>query len=315
MTSDVPGFSWGIVSALAQSGVKYFATAPNSGDRIGYTLQAWGDKPFYWTSQSGKEKVLTWMAGASYSTFHEGTLSQLGDDKIMKLVRKLDDVSYPYEMFQLPYTLGDNGPPDPTLSDFVRQWNDRYVTPRLILATHEQMFEEFEKRYGSTLPVVQGDFTPYWEDGAASTAAETALSRAAADRLIQGEALWSMLSPASYPAAGIRFRMAQRCVRLPLRTTYHLTRSTTSIYRTIFQDLKLTWGQAGHTRSTVPARCWTGRPTPSSSRGRLTSGSFGILYDLYHPVTEGEDPAAGRCRESGGYRGSSPAAAPAARPG
>jgi alpha-mannosidase len=200
VTSDVPGFSWGIVSAMAQSGVKYFATAPNSGDRIGYTLQAWGDKPFYWASQSGQEKVLTWMAGASYSSFHEGPLSKLGDDKIMKLARKLDDVSYPYEIVQLPYTLADNGPPDPTLADFVRQWNERYVTPRLILATHEQMFEEFEKRYGSTLPVVQGDFTPYWEDGAASTAFETALNRAAVDRLIQGQALWSMLSPASYPA-------------------------------------------------------------------------------------------------------------------
>ena len=202
VTSDVPGFSWGMVSAMAQSGVKYFATAPNSGDRIGYTLQAWGDKPFYWTSQSGQEKVLTWMAGSSYASFHEGPLSKLGDDKIMKLARKLDDVSYPYEMVQLPYTLGDNGPPDPTLADFVRQWNDRYVTPRLIVATHEQMFEEFEKRYGSSLPVVQGDFTPYWEDGAASTAFETALNRAAVDRLIQGEALWSMLAPASYPAGG-----------------------------------------------------------------------------------------------------------------
>ncbi|MGC1649202.1 MAG: glycoside hydrolase family 38 C-terminal domain-containing protein [Candidatus Sulfotelmatobacter sp.] len=200
VTSDVPGFSWGFVAALAQSGVKYFATAPNSGDRIGYTLQTWGDKPFYWASQSGQERVLTWMAGASYSSFHEGPLSKLGDEKIMKLVRKLDDVSYPYEIVQLPYTLADNGPPDATLSDFVRQWNDRYVTPRLILATHEQMFREFEKRYGSVLPIVQGDFTPYWEDGASSTALETALSRAAADRLIQGEALWSMLSPASYPA-------------------------------------------------------------------------------------------------------------------
>ncbi len=200
VTSDVPGFSWGMVSALAQSGVKYFATAPNAGDRIGYTLQTWGDKPFYWASQSGQQRVLTWMAGASYSSFHEGPLSKLGDEKIIKLVRKLDDASYPYEIVQLPYTLADNGLPDPTLSDFVRRWNDRYVTPRLILATHEQMFEEFEKRYGSVLPVVQGDFTPYWEDGAASTALETALNRAAADRLIQGEALWSMLSPAAYPA-------------------------------------------------------------------------------------------------------------------
>ena len=201
VSSDVPGFSWGIVSAMAQSGVKYFATAPNCVDRFGYTLQAWGDKPFYWASQSGKEKVLTWMAGASYSTFHEGPLSQLGDEKIMKLLRKLDESSYPYELVQLPYTLGDNGPPDPTLADFVRQWNERYVTPRLIIATHEQMFEEFEKRYGATLPVVQGDFTPYWEDGAASTAYETALNRAAVDRLIQGETLWSMLAPSAYPAS------------------------------------------------------------------------------------------------------------------
>ena len=201
VTSDVPGFSWGIVSAMAQSGVRYFATAPNSGDRIGYTLQAWGDKPFYWASQSGKERVLTWMAGASYSSFHEGSLSQLGDEKIMKLMRKLDESSYPYDMVQLPYTLGDNGGPDPTLPDFVRHWNERYATPRLIIATHEQMFREFEKRYGTTLPVVQGDFTPYWEDGAVSTAYETALNRAAVDRLIQGETLWSMLAPGEYPAS------------------------------------------------------------------------------------------------------------------
>ena len=200
VTSDVPGFSWGMVAAMAQSGVKYFATAPNSGDRVGYTLQAGGDKPFYWSSQSGEEKVLTWMAGASYSSFHEGPLSKLGDEKIMKLVRKLEDSSYPYEIVQLPYTLGDNGPPDPTLSDFVKQWNERYVTPRLILATHEQMFGEFEKRYGSTLLTVPGDLTPYWEDGAASTAFETGLNRAAVDRLIQGQALWSMLSPSPYPA-------------------------------------------------------------------------------------------------------------------
>jgi alpha-mannosidase len=186
---------------MAQSGVKYFATAPNAGDRIGYTLQAWGDKPFYWASQSGKERVLAWMAGASYSSFHEGSLSQLGDEKIMNLMRKLDESSYPYDMVQLPYTLGDNGGPDPTLADFVQHWNERYVTPRLIIATHEQMFREFEKRYGATLPVVQGDFTPYWEDGVVSTAYEAALNRATADRLIQGETLWSMLAPTEYPAS------------------------------------------------------------------------------------------------------------------
>lgn len=201
VTSDVPGYTWGIVPTLAHSGVKYFAVGPNTGDRIGYTLEAWGDKPFYWVSPSGREKILTWVAGAGYSMFHQGSLAQLGDDKIMDLVRSLDAKKYPYEMVYLPYTTGDNGAPDPTLAATVKAWNERYVTPRLVISTHEQMFTEFEKRYGASLPVARGDFTPYWEDGAASTARELALARRAVDQLIQGEALWATIAPDKFPAA------------------------------------------------------------------------------------------------------------------
>ncbi len=213
LVSDIPGFTWGIVPALAQSGVKYFSISPNPGDRIGFTLEQWGDKPFYWQSQSGKEKVLTWVAGESYASFHEGDLSKLGDDKIFKLLRKLDERKYPYDIVQLPYTVGgDNGPPDPKLADYVRSWNERYATPRLIIATHNQMFMEFERRYGSTLRTFSGDFTPYWEDGAASSAYETAVNRQAADRLIQDEALWSMRAPAEFPHQ--EFAAAWRSVML-----------------------------------------------------------------------------------------------------
>ncbi|MBI4811644.1 MAG: hypothetical protein HY800_09450, partial [Ignavibacteriales bacterium] len=197
--SDIPGFTWGIVSALAHSGVKYFSIAPNNGDRVGYIYDL-GDKPFYWKSQSGEEKVLTWVAAASYSSFHEGDITRLGDEKILKMMRKLEENNYPYDIVKLPYTIGgDNGPPDPNLSDFVKRWNEKYVSPRLIIATHEQMFQEFERRYGSTLPTLSGDLTPYWEDGAFSTARETFLNRHAADRLIQSEVLWSMLTPEYFP--------------------------------------------------------------------------------------------------------------------
>ncbi|MDP2886696.1 MAG: hypothetical protein Q8P51_16935 [Ignavibacteria bacterium] len=213
LVSDIPGFTWGIVPTLAQSGVKYFSISPNPGDRIGFTIEQWGDKPFYWQSQSGKERILTWVAGESYASFHEGDLSKLGDEKVFKLLRKLDDNRYPYEIVQLPYTVGgDNGPPDAKLPDYVKRWNERYSTPRLIIATHDQMFKEFERRYGSTLPTYAGDFTPYWEDGAASSANETALNRQAADRLIQAEAVWSMRAMASYPDS--QFAAAWRNVSL-----------------------------------------------------------------------------------------------------
>ena len=81
----------------------------------------------------------------------------------------------------------------------MKDWNERYVTPRLVISTHDEMFAEFEKRYGASLPEFRGDFTPYWEDGAASTAAELALARRAVDHLIQGEALWSVRAPREYP--------------------------------------------------------------------------------------------------------------------
>lgn len=196
--SDIPGFTWGMVTALARSGVRYFSSAPNQSDRIGYVNEQWGDKPFYWRSQSGEEKILLWVVGASYASFHEGTLTMLGDEKLMRLGRTLAETGYPYDIYGLPYTLGDNGGPDTTLSAFVKDWNERYLQPRLIIATHEQLFAEFERRYGSSLPTYAGDFTPYWEDGAVSTASETAMTRRAVDRLIQGEAIWAMRAPQKY---------------------------------------------------------------------------------------------------------------------
>ena len=193
LLSDIPGQSWGIVTALAQSGFHRFAMAPNNGDRIGFVLQDWGDRPFAWVSPSGQDTVLTWVAGASYSLFHEARIRVSGEQKLFALMRRLDEAGYPYVPVQLPYTVdGDNGPTDPDLPDYVREWNARYVTPRLVIATHAQLFDALEARYAGRLPVAAGDFTGYWEDGAASTARETALARAASSRLVQAEALCAM---------------------------------------------------------------------------------------------------------------------------
>lgn len=210
MISDVPGCSWGLVPALVQSGVRYFSPGPNhmphlphQGDRIGYTLETWGDRPFYWVSPSGKEKLLVWMSSHGYSWFHGwilGSIEKAGATPILGHLRKLEEAGYPYDLVQLRYTVnGDNGPPDPDLPGFVRDWNAKHAVPRLEIATTSTMFREMERRHGSKLPSFRGDFTPYWEDGAASSARETALSREAAERLVQAEALWAMLAPRRYP--------------------------------------------------------------------------------------------------------------------
>ncbi|MDT8303467.1 MAG: polysaccharide lyase family protein, partial [Sedimentisphaerales bacterium] len=197
MITDVPGYTWGIVPVLAQSGVKYFSVGPNRGHRIGYTLSTWGDKPFYWESPSGKEDILCWVAGEGYSFFHSG---RLDSSKLFSYLKRLGDSEYPYDMVQLRYSIGgDNGPPDPKLSEYVKNWNEKYAYPRLVVATTSEMFNEFERRYSKKVPKARGDFTPYWEDGAGSSASETSLNREAAERLVQAETLWAMLNPAGYP--------------------------------------------------------------------------------------------------------------------
>jgi len=200
MITDVPGYTWGIVPVLAQTPVKYFCVGPNRGHRIGYTLSTWGDKPFYWVSPCGQHRILTWVAGEGYSLFHSGKLSS---GRLFEYLKRLEKSEYPYDMLQVRYSIGgDNGPPDPGLADYVRDWNEKYAYPKLVVATTSDMFREFEGRYGDKLPVVAGDFTPYWEDGAGSSARETAVNRASAERLVQAETLFGMLRPGNYPVDG-----------------------------------------------------------------------------------------------------------------
>jgi hypothetical protein len=212
MITDIPGLSWAAVAAFARAGVAYFSSGPNymprlidGGDRIGRTLKAWGDRPFYWVSPSGDAKILFWMAGRGYSWFHGLNLGDLGRAPvrgILDYMLELADRGYPYSMVQVRYTVGgDNGPPDPGLADFVRRWNEEHESPRIVIATAEEAFAELERRYGAIIPAVRGDFTGYWEDGAASTARETALARRSAERLVEAETLWSLLDPARFPAA------------------------------------------------------------------------------------------------------------------
>ena len=203
MITDIPGYTWATVPALVQGGIKYLSSGPNYvptmpdlGDRVGRFNRAWGDKPFYWVSPSGQEKLLLWVAGKGYSWFHDwisGKAGQTTASRLFDYLRELAQDGYPYDMIQLRYTIvADNGPTDPKLPDFVKSWNEKYDSPRLVIATALQMFEEFERRWGKQIPSFAGDITPYWEDGALSTLRELGIVRRASERLVQTEVLGSI---------------------------------------------------------------------------------------------------------------------------
>lgn len=198
MMTDVPGMSWSMIHALASNGVRYFSDGINyvngmadMGDRIGYTLRAQGDKPFWWKSSSGKDSILFWAAGKGYSSWHGtaiGGVFDRGPKKIASYLTELDEKNYPYSIVQWRYNIvADNGPTDSTISDFVKQWNEKYESPKLVLSNVSDVFVALEKKYGNQLPVVWGDFTPYWEDGAYSTAKEEAENRLLSEKVLQLE--------------------------------------------------------------------------------------------------------------------------------
>ncbi len=213
MISDVPGYTWSTVTAMSQAGVKYFSFAPNYFDRMGGTMKEWQNRPFWWKSPDGEHRVLCWCPSRGYALGH-----LIGDGEalarfIPSYLHELQTNAYPYEITHLRWNVhGDNGSPDEKLADVVRSWNQRYAYPRLIISTTAEAFRKFEARYGAQLPEFSGDYTPYWEDGAGSSARETALNRASAERLSQAEALWAIRAPSEFPAA--RFQAAWKNVLL-----------------------------------------------------------------------------------------------------
>ena len=101
----------------------------------------------------------------------------------------------------LTWAMSDNAPIDPELPDAVKAWNDRYASPKLVITSVKQFFNDFETCYKTKIPTFSGDYTEYWTDGVSSAAKETGLSRTVSDKLKQVEAIWAIRRLPAYPVA------------------------------------------------------------------------------------------------------------------
>lgn len=200
MISDVPGFTWGTLSAMAQAGIKYFSAAPNYFDRIGTILKEWENKPFYWVGPDGDQRVLVWIPFWGYAMSH--IYHQMSPKLVADFYEGLEKKKYPYDIAYVRWAgHGDNAVPDPAICDFVKDWNARHLWPKFIIAGTGEAFRAFEKRYANKLPVVRGDWTPYWEDGAGSSALQTAQNRNSSDRLSQAATVYALKQASNYPVS------------------------------------------------------------------------------------------------------------------
>lgn len=100
----------------------------------------------------------------------------------------------------------DNDPPCAQLPEFVAAWNAAGLKPSLALTTPTPALQAIEAMAGNDIPILQGEWTNWWANGAASTPHELAASRRA-KRLVK-----ALDSPLYLRSAGT-IQLADTCTR------------------------------------------------------------------------------------------------------
>ena len=202
--TDVPGQTLTFPMLLAASGVKYLASGPNPERAVPLLPASAGGgegtaypQLYYWEGPDGS-RVLHWRA------HHYGDGTRFGFDAGPdEMGRRLSDW-----LLNQPALLGQNWPYDIALlygADWqdnalmkealvknVEEFGRRFTWPRIVTGRAEDFFRDIERRYATKVPVRRGDTGLYWEDGAASTAAQLAAFRSVqlAARAAEILALW-----------------------------------------------------------------------------------------------------------------------------
>ena len=221
---DIPGATWGIPGTSNITGIKYFLLGPNDIARVG-NIREWENKPFYWVSPSGKDKVL-FLQCHPYNTGYLAKGQFVLKDKFWKehdpkpissgdpgkyflnpmvfdYLNMEENKGYPYDMMLITWALCDNAPVDMELPDAVMAWNEKFASPKLVICSAKDFFTAFEQKYKRQIPEFKGDMTDHWIDGVGSDALSTALNRTTSEKLQQVEVLWSMMDKKPYPASDI----------------------------------------------------------------------------------------------------------------
>jgi hypothetical protein len=210
--TDAPSHSWFLPALLSDVGVKCFSNGSNQTRAPILHFSGLNENsPFYWEGLNG-ERIFMWFA-RSYTQWKRLT----GPDFTNKSAN-YDYLKTSVPQFLTAFLRSDYNPdavmiygayvdnasiPDTGEAELIEQWNREYEYPKMVVASDAEYFEYIEKNFGARLPTYRGDAGAYWEDGAASTAAATKLTRNAHDILPAAEtaaALATLFDPRNrYP--------------------------------------------------------------------------------------------------------------------
>lgn len=194
---DVPAYTWGYASVLHDAGIKYLVAATNSWRAPVILLGRWNEKsPFYWEGpDSGR--VLVWYSRAylqAHTLFGSPWRMESIRDALPVFLQAYTRPDYTASTAIIFGTQLENTPLAREQSEIVSTFNREYAWPRLEFSTVHSAMQQIEHEWKGEIPVVRGDFGPYWEDGYGSDAAPTAIHRENQHRIVTAEIIGSAVS-------------------------------------------------------------------------------------------------------------------------
>ncbi len=198
--TDAPSHIWSVPTVLRKSGVKYLSMGINQ--TRGPLLRQGLNKrsPVWWQGPDGSRIIAFFhdhYAWAGKVGLTDAWVGQYDTDaglekaeaQIPWLLGLYDRPDYPYDSIHLHGAYGDNRPLTEQLPQTVRAWNDKYVYPKIVFSSNSEWFSAIEDKYGAELATVSGDGGAFWEDGAASSAKQTAINRQNQQQALLAETL------------------------------------------------------------------------------------------------------------------------------
>jgi hypothetical protein len=195
MQNDVNGIAWCFAEYFPDAGIRYLIMGQH-GHRARIPFNK--PTPFWWESPSGK-RVLAFRAD-HYNTgnfwgIHNG-IFEASEKEVMKYLSSLERKNYPFDRISVQYSgyFTDNSPPSTIVCDFIKEWNEKYLWPKLRSATAGEFMNYIGSQHPKSLPVFRAAWPDWWSDGFGSTSRETAAARQTQAELTANQTLLSMAS-------------------------------------------------------------------------------------------------------------------------
>jgi len=210
--TDSPSHVWPLPSILAGAGIRYLSVGVNQSRAPLFKQNIHHKSPFWWVGPDG-QRVLTWFAQG----YHQGNKLALttradtrritpdaeANNQWVGMEQMRDRIEaavmwwngredYPYDAVLFHGTHDDNVYIYADTAKAVEEFNKRYAFPKIVLCSNQTFFEYIEEHFADHIPTVRGCGGSWWEDGAGSSAFETAVNRRTHQDIIAAEAAWAL---------------------------------------------------------------------------------------------------------------------------